>query len=109
MIDKKNAPNTTYTLTPEAHAEFIHLHDSINQHNHAEHPHDHDCMSILSKAHGQLLGLSATQLNIDQALLILQHEDEDVQWSYHIPENLQPSWNTLLHKNLLLVIHHMAR
>ena len=88
LIDKNNPPNTTYTLTPEAHAEFIHIHDSINQRIRAEHPYDHDRKSILSKAHGQLLRLSATQLNIHQGLSILQHEDEDIQWSYQIPKEI---------------------
>ena len=78
LIDKNNPPNTTYTLTPEAHSEFIHLHDTINQRIRAEHPYDHDRKSILSKAHGQLLPLSATQLNVDQALLILEHDDQDI-------------------------------
>ena len=72
LIDKNNPPNTIYTLTPEAHYEFIHLHDTINQRIRAEHPYDHDRKNILSKAHGQLLRLSATQLNVDQALSVLE-------------------------------------
>ena len=31
LVDNKNPPNTTYTLTPEALTEFIHFHDSIYQ------------------------------------------------------------------------------
>ena len=88
LIDKNNPPNTIYTLTPEAHSEFIHLHDTINQRIHAEHPYDHDRKSILSKAHGQLLRLSATQLNIDQALSILEQDNEDIEWNYQISKEI---------------------
>ena len=86
IIDEKNPPDTTYTLTQDAHAEFIHLHDSINERIHAEHPYDHDRKSILSKAHGQLLRLSVTQFNIDQALSLLEHEDQIIAWRYEIPK-----------------------
>ena len=90
LIDEKNPPDTTYTLTPEAHSEFIHFHDSINERIRAEHPHDHDRKSVLSKAHGQLLRLSATQWNIDQALTILSSEpdDETITWKYDIPKDI---------------------
>ena len=88
LIDKNNPPNTIYTLTPEAHSEFIHLHDTINQRIRAEHPYDHDRKSILSKAHGHLLRLSATQLNVDQALSILEQDNEDIEWSYQISKEI---------------------
>ena len=78
-LSVKIIPQTQYTLIPEAYSEFIHLHDTINQRIRAEHPYDHDRKSILSKAHGQLLQLSVTQLNVDQALSILEQDNEDIE------------------------------
>ena len=60
----------------------------INQRIRAEHPYDHDQKSVLSKAHGQLLRLSATQLNVVQALSILEHDNQDIHWTYQISKEV---------------------
>lgn len=86
LIDENNPPNTSYTMTNDAHSEFIHLHDTINQRIRMEHHHNHDRRSVLSKAHGQLLRLSATQFNLDQALAALENEGESIEWKYEIPK-----------------------
>lgn len=88
VIDENHPPGTTYTLTNDAHMEFIALHDGLNQRIRQENPLDHDRKSVLSKGHGQLLRLAAIQHCLDQSLHRIQEGlPSDVQWSYQIPKD----------------------
>ena len=58
-IDEVHPSGCIYTLSQEAHTEFIAIHDSINERIRQQHQHEHDRKSILSKGHGQLLCLAA--------------------------------------------------
>ena len=57
LIVNNHPPGTIYTLTNDAHSEFIALHDALNHRIRQEHH--------LSKGHGQLLRLAATQYSLD--------------------------------------------
>ena len=88
-----------YTLSQEAHTEFIAIHDSINECIRQQHQHEHDRKSILSKGHGQLLRLAAIYTCMDQVLhrLELKAQNQPIpDWSFEIPVEILKRTKILL-------------
>ena len=54
LDEKHNKTSNTYTLTEEAHTEFVAFHDELNARNRAQNRRDRDRKSVLSKAKGQM-------------------------------------------------------
>ena len=98
-IDEVHPSGSTYTLSQEAHTEFIAIHDSINERIRQQHQHEHDRKSILSKGHGQLLRLAAIYTCMDQVLhrLELKAQNQPIpDWSFEIPVEILKRTKILL-------------
>ena len=98
-IDEVHPSGSTYTLSQEAHTEFIATHDSINERIRQQHQHEHDRKSILSKGHGQLLRLAAIYTCMDQVLhrLELKAQNQPIpDWSFEIPVEILKRTKILL-------------
>ena len=87
-IDLNHAsPNDHYTLSKDAHEEFVSFHDQLNERKRSQNRRDKDRKSILSKAKGQVARLAAVLFVIDQALdLVMHNTDVQQPWSFEIPQ-----------------------
>lgn len=83
-LDRNHQSTSNYSLTQEAHEEFVAFHDHLNERKRAQHRRDKDRKSILSKAKGQVVRLAAVLYALNQAIVHVHNPNAESPWSFQI-------------------------